>query len=423
MTPDSGAAGHERIPLAMLDPSAALKAAEDAQAAALRRTALRRTALRRTDIASTALRRTALRRTGLLSTALAETALRRTLLSEIALRRTSWEELLGVDVPLQTLTLEDALSLNPTGVGSLTLDDIDLSSTALRRTSMAALLLGQVPLASLPEPDGGWCSYLAGQPYDCSNGADPSSTTLLELELLGDDLSAYYAEPISLRETDLGSGDSASPMGDFLLRELDLSIEPFADAEAAEFASILNCGACEDRRLGELSDAELGSATLLQLIGLLPKPSLQDLSVGDVVLAVLDPDAIPYEALDLDGLLGEAEFRETDLMAYDATLTLNCGSARTWNSSSRRRVTPGPSPMVRPFRWTGELRRTWAAASRPTAPSAAPSYTTSPPPAQVRPACGPPASSCSSSPARRSGRSTARDSASGAVARPSTRTK
>ncbi len=327
VTPGSGAAGHERIPLANLDPSAALKAAEDAQATALRRTALRRTALRRTDIASTALRRTALRRTGLLSTALAETALRRTLLSEIALRRTSWEELLGVDVPLQTLTLEDALSLNPTGVGSLTLDDIDLSSTALRRTSMAALLLGQVPLASLPEPDGGWCSYLAGQPYDCSNGVDPSSTTLLELELLGDDLSAYYAEPISLRETDLGSGDGASPMGDFLLRELDLSIEPFADAEAAEFASILNCGACEDRRLGELSDAELGSATLLQLIGLLPKPSLQDLSVGDVVLAVLDPDAIPYEALDLDGLLGEAEFRETDLMAYDATLTLNCGSA------------------------------------------------------------------------------------------------
>ena len=327
VAPGSGAAGHERIPLAKLDPSAALKAAEDAQAAALRRTALRRTALRRTDVASTALRRTALRRTGLLSTALAETALRRTLLSEIALRRTGWEELLGVDVPLQTLTLEDALGINPAGVGALTLDDIDLSSTALRRTSMAALLLGQVPLASLPEPDGGWCSFLAGQPYDCSNGADPAATTLLELELLGDDLSAYYEEPISLRETELGTGDGASPMGAFLLRELDLTIAPFADAKAAEFASVLNCGACEERRLGDLSDAELGSATLVELIGLLPKPSLQDLSVGDVVLAVLDPDAVPYEALDLDGLLGEAEFRDTGLMAYDGTLTLNCGSA------------------------------------------------------------------------------------------------
>ena len=327
VTPSSGAAGHERIPLAGLDPSAALDSDVDAQAAALRRTALRRTALRRTDIASTALRRTALRRTGLFATALRRTALRRTLLSEIALRRTSWQELLGTDVPLQTLTLEDAYEINPDGVGALTLDDIDLNSTALRRTSMAALILGARALDSLPAPSGGWCDFLASQPYNCGNGADPAVSSLLEVELLGDDLSEYYETPISLRDTQLGSGETAAPLAGFKLSELELKVQPFHGASASEFASILNCGTCSGKKLSDLSSAELGDATVGALVGLLPKPSLADVSVGDVVLAMLDRSEIPYESLDLDGLLGEAEFRDQQLNTYTADFSLDCAQA------------------------------------------------------------------------------------------------
>jgi len=327
VSPDTDAAGHERIPLAGLDPSAALDAAEDAQAAAMRRTAMRRTAMRRTDILSAAMRRTAMRRTGLLSTAMRRTALRYALLSEVGLRETTWQALLGVDVPLQTLTMEDALEINPDGVGALTLNDIDLNSTAMRRTSLAALVLGIRPLDALPAPGGGWCSFLAGQPANCSNGISTAENTLVDLEILGDDLSAYYDEPISLLDTDLGSGDSAAPLADFLLRELDLGIEPFRDAEASEFAAILNCGACNGRKLSDLTDAELGDATVAQLVAQLPKPSMQDLSVGDVILAMLDHSEIPYESLDLDGLLGEAAHRDADLVTYTATFSLDCSQA------------------------------------------------------------------------------------------------
>ena len=324
VSPGSGAAGHEVIPLAGLDPSAAADAAEDAQATAMRRTAMRRTAMRRTDILSAAMRRTAMRRTGLLSTAMRRTVLNTALLSDIGLRDTTWQELLGVDVPLQTLTLDDALDINAAAVGALTLNDIDLNSTAMRRTSLAAIMLGVQPLASLPEPAGGWCAFLADQPFNCSNGVSTASTTLVELEALGDDLSAYYDQPISLLDVTFGAGDAAAPLADILLAELDLNIEPFRDAEASQFAAILNCGACTGKKLSDLTDAELGNATVAQLVGQLPKPSLQDLSVGDVILAMLDHAEIAYESLDLDGLLGEADHRSDGLTTYTATFTLNC---------------------------------------------------------------------------------------------------
>ncbi len=324
VSPGTNAAGHERIPLAGLDPSAAIDAAEDAQATAMRRTAMRRTAMRRTDLLSTAMRRTAMRRTGLLSTAMRRTALRYALLSEVSLEGTTWQELLGTEAPLQTLTMEDAYAINPEGVGALTLDDIDLNSTAMRRTSLAAIVLGIRPLSSLPEPDGGWCSFLADQPYNCSNGVDVATSTLVDLEILGDDLSAYLSQPISLLETDLGTGEDAAPIADFLLADLDLTIEPFKSAQASEFASILDCGSCSGRKLGELSDSEVGNATIAELTGLLPKPSLTDLSVGDVVLAMLDHAEIPYESLDKQGLLNEAAYRADQLTTYTATVRIDC---------------------------------------------------------------------------------------------------
>ncbi len=350
VSPSSQAAGHERIPLSSLDPSAALKAAEDAQAAAMRRTAMRRTAMRRTDIASTAMRRTAMRRTGLLSAAMRRTGLRYALLSEIALKGTSWEALLGSDIPLQTLTLEDAYAINPSGVGALTLDQIDLNSTAMRRTSLAALVLGVRPLSALPAPSGGWCEYLTGQPYNCSNGASTANDTLVDLETLGDDLSSYYDEPISLTHTDLGTGDTAAPLADFRLADLDLTIAPFKSADAGDFAPILACGTCANRKLSDLTVAERGNATIAQLVARLPQPSLQDLSVGDVILAMLDRSEIPYESLDLGGLLGEAEYRADGLESYRASFTVDCSqgaelTARL-NTPGDARPTPDGAAMA-----------------------------------------------------------------------------
>ena len=112
ISPSGGAAGHERIPLDELDPSAVLGAGEALQATATRHTATRHTATRHT-----ATRHTATRHTGLFSIATRHTATRHTLLSQLPLVGTTWQELLGIDAPLQTLTLEDALEINPEAVG------------------------------------------------------------------------------------------------------------------------------------------------------------------------------------------------------------------------------------------------------------------------------------------------------------------
>ena len=156
-----------------------------------------------------------------------------------ALRDTTWQELLGIDVPLQTLTLDDALEINPDAVGALTLErhrpelDRDAPHDAWPRSCSAS---ARSP--SLPAPAGGWCAFLASQPYNCSNGVDR-----------GDDHPgrprdrwATTSPPTTTSRSrcarsNLGTGRRArrrSPTS--CLRELDLGIEPFRDAEASEFA-------------------------------------------------------------------------------------------------------------------------------------------------------------------------------------------
>lgn len=316
INPGSAAAGHEQIPIGDLDPSAVAGGGEALQAAGLRRTGLRRTGLRRTG----------LRRTGLASTGLRRTALGGTLLSELPLVGTTWQEVLGVDVPIQTLTLEDAFNINPDAVGALTLEDIDPDATGLRRTSLAAFALGVRPLSALPAPGGGWCDFLAGQPYNCGNGVDPSQTTLFDLEIGGDDLSAYYEEPISLLATNLGTGDDAAPLAGVLLAEMNLDVAPFRDTKASEVSSILACSATCQGTLADQSEADLGDATLGELVGVLPVPSLQDLSVGQSLVAIVPPSEIPYELMGLQRLLDQASFRSEDLLSARVPFDVECGN-------------------------------------------------------------------------------------------------
>ena len=315
ISPNEAAAGHELIDINNLDPSAVAGQAQTLQGAAIRRTAIRRTAIRRTAIRRTAIRRTAIRRTALSST----------LLSEVPLLNTTWQELLGVDVPLQTLTLDDAFEINPEAVGDLTLEDLDPNATAIRRTSLAALVLGVRPLNALPEPEGGWCGFLADQPYGCDQGADPATSTLFDLEVLGDDLSAYYAEPIPLTETDLGTGDERAPLADYLLADMDMAVRPFRDTKAGEAASILACDPNCQGTLADQSEAQLGQATVGDLVGLLPLPSLESLSVGEVLVGLIPAGEIPYELMEEARLLGEAEFRSENLLAYRLPFSVDCG--------------------------------------------------------------------------------------------------
>ena len=86
-------------------------------------------------------------------------------------------------------------------VQSLTLDDVLVNDTALRNVSLAAYVLSFTPASRLPSP----CSYLVGQPATCANN-DLTRTSLLDLELQGDNLSAYYtAVTINLNGLDLSN--------------------------------------------------------------------------------------------------------------------------------------------------------------------------------------------------------------------------
>ena len=157
---------------------------------------------------------------------------------------TTWQELLGVDVPLQTLTMEDALEINPDGGrrpdprGDRPELDRDAADEPGRDRDRASARSPRCP--SRPAAGARSSRISRSTARTASHSAE---TTLVDLEILGDDLSAYYDEPISLLEVDLGTGESAAPLADFLLSELDLTLEPFRDAEASQFAAILNCGA------------------------------------------------------------------------------------------------------------------------------------------------------------------------------------
>ena len=78
----------------------------------------------------------------------------------------------------------------------LTLDEVQVNDTPLRNVSLAAYVLSFTPASRLPSP----CSYLTGQRATCANN-DLTRTSLLDLELQGDNLSAYYAavRPVASR--------------------------------------------------------------------------------------------------------------------------------------------------------------------------------------------------------------------------------
>ena len=319
--PVSEAAGRRRIPLANVDPTKVLGAVETLQGAALRNSALRNSALR-----NSALRNSALRNSALRNSALRNSALRNSPVQQIALRNSSWEEILRgrIDIPLQYVTLGDVLALDPPppGLAGLTLADVDLNTTALRNSSLAALLLEPRPLASVP---GDWCARIAGQPLNCSNGANPATTTLLDLELAGD--TVPYDAPIGLADAELGTGTASAELARILLVDVNLANTPFGDVQASAVGSLLSCGSGCSGTLAQVQQRDpttFSSATLGQLIAALPLPGLADVTLGQVLGGLVPPEDIPFERAPLDDLLTAAETRTDHLQHHRIAFEVDC---------------------------------------------------------------------------------------------------
>ncbi|MBM7786692.1 Vgb family protein [Tenggerimyces flavus] len=320
VAPAASAAGHEQTPTANL-PASALQDTSQLQASPLRTTPLRTTPLRTTPLRTTPLRTTPLRTTELAPVNL----------SAIPLRTTTWQEVLQgtiyENVPLQTVTLAQVFALTPVpaAVQALTLADIDLSQSPLRTTSLSALLLAGVALDRLPDPPGGdWCAYLASQPSNCGNGVDPTTTSLLNLELAGDDLSAYYDQQIDLVDVDLAGTDA--PLGNILLADIALEQTPIGALATSAVPSLVTCApaSCPTLADAQAANAIKPDATVATLLALLPAGGLTQLGLGDLLAGLVVGTEVAYEDGPIETILDNALIRKDDLVEYTTDFSIKC---------------------------------------------------------------------------------------------------
>lgn len=321
--PAANAAGHEQTPTANL-PASSVSDTADLQASPLRATPLRATPLRATPLRATPLRATPLRATELAPVQL----------SSIPLRATTWQEVLQgtiyADVPLQTVTLQQVFALSPlpAAVEALTLGDVALEDSPLRATSLSALLLSGVPLDKLPDPSGGWCAFLASQPSNCGNGVDPTTTTLLNLELAGDDLSAYYSTQIDLAQVDLSGTDA--PLANILLADIALDQTPIGPVATSALPSLVMCApaSCPTLAAAQAANAIKPDATVATLLALLPAGGLTQLGLGDLLAGLVVGTEVAYEDGPIETILDNALIREDDLVEYTTDFSIKCDEVR-----------------------------------------------------------------------------------------------
>ena len=330
VAPASEAAGAERIPLANIEPAGVLGALETLQSSPIRGIPLMLPPIRGIPLESSPIRGIPIRGIPIRGIPIRGIPIRGILLSDIPIRGITWQELLNITGPLQSYTLEDALRINPDGVGDLTLDQIDLQATPIRGITVGALMLGRRPLSSLPAPAGGWCAFLDGKVDGC-DAAFLDTRTLFELEAQGVDFSEYYATPLRLAPpTDLGSGDALAPIARIELRMMELSRTPYGAVPASSIGSLLKCGTTctgtvADRQAADPENFSL--ATVGQLIAALPNPGGREVTLGDLLAGIVAPEEIPYESAPLHRILASAEFRGEDLQTSPTSVAVDCAQA------------------------------------------------------------------------------------------------
>lgn len=356
VTPAQEAAGRERIPMENIEAASVLTAVDGLAAAPLRGSLLS-TPLRgslvnlplRGSLAQLPLEAAPLRGS------LVSLPLRGSLVT-LPLRGSSWSEVLEgfVDAPWQTLTIEQVLAirpipplLDPANPNALSLADLDIENSSLAGVSVGALL-HDVPLEKLPAPTGGWCEYLASQPFNCTNGVDLTKTGPLAVEARESDLSRYYAQALPLRGSLVGL---AAPSVLMRMRLVDVSVERMAIGRmpVGEIADLLSCGSSPCT--GTLADVErdrpqaLGQTTIGQVLAKLPTATLQDVTLGQLLPGIFAADEIPYETAPLGQLVDAAAIRGDDLQRHTAGITIDCAQVTTLflgvDPGAGGRVVPG----------------------------------------------------------------------------------
>ena len=254
---------------------------------------------------------------------------------------TSWEQILAGSaydgLPLQSITLAQVLALTPApaALHQLTLGQLDTSATALRRATLAAYLLGTTRTSALPAPTGQtWCAFLAGQPSNCTtNGGAVAALSLLDLEIGGDNLQAYYAgTPINL----VGLGLANSSLTYLPVNDIDLSLTSLGQTATTRLttpATFVSCTPSTSATCDTLADAQ-GARAIQQPPGATLGALLTNspAAVGQLTLSNLLPGLVsrpnlPVESLPTSALVAGSPLPASGAAQYGIDFDLGCGAA------------------------------------------------------------------------------------------------
>jgi hypothetical protein len=300
-----------------------------------------------TPIASTPISSTPIASTGLLdapisSTPISSTPLDHVLLSQINLKGTTWDDVLCAPLkgkPLNALTLGDLAAdtgCSKTNFQSLTLGQVDLSTTLFKGVRWASLLWGKTTFGQLPVPPGfsSWSAALGGAAIvddDTPLGADIGGVIGSSSRIGSTPIASTPISSTPIASTPIAS----TPIASTHITSSRLGEVKVADMNPA--GQVVNC-TIVDCAPGTV--ATLGSAYTAN--GILPTatfgspalyPALQaaDITMNDVVVALLAASDFPWEQLPVQGLQSVAGTGEN--ATYHLSVGVDCSVVDDFQAS------------------------------------------------------------------------------------------
>ena len=265
------------------------------------------------------------------------------LLSQIPLLRKSWSQVLAgttlAGVPTQSVTFAQALAAAPSGVGAITLGEIDLSASPLNQIGLAAMVIGSAPLNQIPlnQIGGGldalaeWCKALSGPPINCTTPSSLATETVMSIALRGAPLNQIPLNQIPLNQIPLNQ----IPLNQIPLNQVNILYSPLNQIPLNQIplnqiGQIVDCTLVFGCTTGTLGDAAAKNAlrtgaTLADLLSLLPffPPGF---TFGDLLVALIDPQTFPYEKLPYAQMQVQQFAKNGGVVDYQAGFSVGGGA-------------------------------------------------------------------------------------------------
>ncbi len=280
------------------------------------------------------------------STPVGSTALSSVLLSQIGLTGTTWDQILCAPLagqPLPTLTLGDlkngVCSSTQTSLDrfeALPLKQVDLTTTLLKSVHWSTLLMGNTPLSALAGGFNAWCDPATGlipQSGGSCAGAT-GNTTVLQLDVAGQLASAPVGStPVG--STPVGSTPVGStPVGSTAITASRLATIPLSTINP--LTGIIDCTNV-NCATGTLGDAYAASAidptVTFSAAPLVAAMNTAQITINDIVVAVIGAAGFPWELLPLQGLQPYSQTQPH--VTYRLSASVDCSVASSFTFTAR----------------------------------------------------------------------------------------